>query len=310
MPIDFSRYGLNPRAPEVIDSSMLKDFLDCASMFYLRHVLGLRRKIRSAADVAKFDWGTTWHKVLELYHAAKLAGEAEPATRAIRWLDENFPAAIRPDVDKHGRGKERMLLILVDYLTSVEPLLDNQYETIRTEQFFDVLDPETGVRWAGRIDKISLLRSSGAPVLWDYKTTSAMQDTYFEGHEHGFQLPGYVWASNLIFSENVREIRLDVLHTLKASHKFYQRGFRYTPHHLAEWHSNVKRVLEQIHFLLTHHLEDPDAWTKNWQECTRYGFCPFTPVHFTAPIGDTRLRILSDEYIEDRWDPLNDQEAT
>jgi hypothetical protein len=31
----------------------------------------------------------------------------------------------------------------------------------------------------------------------------------------------------------------------------------------------------------------------------------FTDVHFVAPIGDSRLRILENDFLEDRWDPLN-----
>lgn len=298
-------YGLNPRAPEAIDSSMLKDFMDCPSMFYLRHVLGLRRKRRSVADIAKFDWGTCWHGLQECYWNARIAEKPEPHIIALEWLGKNFPEGIRPDTDRHKRGKERMIKMFFEYWETKVPLLDDEYETLRTEQFFDVFDEEFGIRWAGRIDKVRRRRRNGKKVIWDYKTTSAMSDTYFQGHEHGFQLPGYVWAASKMDTEPLDEVVLDVLYSLAASHQFFIRPFRYTPQRLAEWRSNVGRILETMHYLLAHELENPDAWVKNWNECNRYGLCQFSDVHFLAPIRDTRLRVLEGDYIEERWDPCN-----
>jgi hypothetical protein len=298
-------YGLNPQRPVAIDSSMLKDFVDCPSMFYLRHVLGLRRRIRSAGDVAKFDWGTCWHGAQEEYWKTRIAGADDHEARlvALPWINLNFPKGIRPDTDKHKRSKERMFKIFLEYLDTYVAQIDMEYETIRTEQFFDIFNEEFGLRWCGRLDKIRVKIRGGRVTVWDYKTTSAMSDSYFEGHEHGFQLPGYVWGASHLLTEPVQEVKLDVVYTLTASHKFFQRTFRYSPHRLSEWVSNVKRIADQIEELLAKHLYEPEAWVKNWNECTRYGRCTFSDVHFTAPTEDTRLRILENDYIEDRWDP-------
>lgn len=295
--LKLSDYGLNSRRPDAIDSSMLKDFMDCPSMFYLRHILGLRRRIRTPGEVAKFDWGTTWHGLQENFW--KTGSEAE----ALKWLGENFPEGIRPDTDKHKRGKERMFKIFFEYIEKFAKEINEDFDTIRTEQFFDIFNEEFGIRWCGRIDAWRVRKRNGKIIPWDYKTTSAMSDSFFEMHEHGFQIPGYVWGAQHLTTEPVEEIVLDVLYTLTASHQFFRRTFRYTPHKLREWAANVKRVLEQIYFLLDHHLDDPEAWVKNWNECTRYGRCMFTDVHFVAPIGDSRLRIIESDYIEDRWDP-------
>lgn len=302
--INLRNYNLNARAPEAIDSSMLKDFVDCPSMFYLRHVLGLRRKRQRPGAGSTLDWGTCWHGLQEVYWKTKSQEEA------IKWLAANFPDSVRPDTDKQGRSRERMFKMFFEYIATIAPKIEDEYETLRTEQFFDIFNEQLGIRWAGRMDKIRLRRKTGQLVVWDYKTSSAMGQFYFESHEHGFQLPGYVWAAGQMGTGQVKDVVLDVLYTLKTKHEFFQKPFRYETPKLIEWTSNVKRILDQIHYLLAHHLENPDAWVKNWNECTRYSMCQFSDVHFTLPSGDTRLRILEEDYVEDRWDPLaHDAEA-
>jgi RecB family exonuclease len=306
-----SRYGLHPRTPEVIDSSMLRDFMDCPSMFYLRHVLGLKKKYRTKQEDAKFDWGTAWHGLQEAYWAAAIRDLDNPGILALTWLNQNFPDSVDPATDKHGRSKERMVKMFFEYLENKVPEINDQYETLRLEQFFDVFNEELGFRWAGRIDKIRKNRRNGKIVIWDYKTASAMGPNYFDALEHGFQFPGYVWGANEIFTEPVEEIVADVLYTLKASHQFFRRTFRYTPQEQAEWLTNTRSIVNRMRFMLDNYLDQPEKWEQNRQECTRYGACQFTDIHFVAPIGDTRLRILENDYTEDRWDPLahSDSEA-
>lgn len=292
------KWGLRPQRPEAIDSSMLKDFVDCESMFYLRHVLGLKKRFRSKLEDAKFDWGTCWHGAQEVLWKTEDVGEA------LQWIDENFPSYITPETDKHKRSKERMFKQFLDYYENKFPILHREYELLRTEQFFDVFDEDSGLRWAGRIDKIRRRRRNGKIVVWDYKTASVMGTHYFNSHEFGFQFPGYVWATNRLFTEPVEEIYLDVMYTLAGKYEFFGRTFRYTPHQLNEWVRNVKLVLARIHYMLDNHLYEPEAWIKNWNNCTRYGLCQFADIHYIAPIGDTRLSILSQDYYEERWDPI------
>jgi RecB family exonuclease len=299
-----AQYGLRAIPPEAIDSSMLKDFIDCPSQFYLRHILGLRRKRRPLTDIAKFDWGTCWHKVMEDYWKTRIVQPEIAMGVALASLNTHYPEAIRPDTDKHGRSKERMIKMLFDYIEKIADEIDDIYETIRFEQFFDVFHEELGIRWCGRMDKWRRKRKTGELVIWDYKTTSAMGQTYFEQHEYGFQFPGYVWAANQISTSPVREAVIEVLYTLKASHQFYRRSFPYNTTALAEWTKNVKLILDQINYMIEHHLYEPQAWIQNRNHCTRWGMCTFTDIHFIPPEGDVRLRILEEDFTEDRWDPL------
>jgi hypothetical protein len=179
-----------------------------------------------------------------------------------------------------------------------------EYNILRNEQFFDVYSEEEDLRWAGRMDQLRRRKRTKKIRVWDFKTSSAMGPNYFTMHEMGFQFPGYVWgADQLVPTEKVEEITVDVLYMISASFDFFQRTFRYDAYRKKEWVNNVRKVLEQMHYMLDNYLYDPSQWILNWNECTRYGKCMFLAVHNTSPIGDTRLRILANDYKISRWDP-------
>lgn len=301
MPARLEDYGLRPIFPEVIDSSMLKDFVDCPRKFYYRHVLGLRKKHLAADDIAHLDWGTLWHLLMEVYNTT---GDPVQALRALD--NRRWPSSLVAEIDKHGRSKTRMIQFFLEYVERFSDHDEMRYETVRNEQFFDVFNEELGIRWSGRIDKIVRRkgRRGSSYLVWDYKTTSRMGPNFFAQYEYSFQLPGYVWAVNQLLTEPVYEIEIDVLYTLKASHDFFRRPIRYSQPQLDEWVRNTKQILERMYYLRDHHLHNPDAWTLHWNECTRYGLCQFSDVCFTPPNNDDRLIVLGDDYVEDRWNPL------
>lgn len=297
-------FGLNPKAPVAYDSSMLKDFVDCPSKFYLRHILGLRRRHTDPKDSAKFDWGTCWHHVIEAYHRESDPPEEGNLVAALETLEDKYPEAITPASDKYKRSKERMIKQLFEYDKRFKSQ-NSELEILRHEQFFDVYNEEEDLRWIGRIDSLRRRKRDGRIVVWDYKTSSSMGPLYFDQHELGFQFPGYVWAANQMFTEEVQEITVDVMYTISRSYDFFRRTFRYDAYRRKEWVNNVKMIVAEINRLVENHLYEPDKWIKNWNECTRYGRCSFFDVHNIHPKGDTRLKILTNDYVEDRWDPRN-----
>lgn len=302
-----SHYGLEPQPIEVFDSSILKDFINCPSMGYLKHILGLRP--RDARDSIPLDWGSQWHKGLYRYYAESddpAKGNLEAGLQAIA---DDWPSHI-DGTDKYKRSRDRMLRIFCEYETKW--LSDNKlYTILRHEQFFDVEDRDIPLRWCGRMDSIRRKKSPSKIAPWDYKTTSAMGSRYFDQFELSFQFPGYVWASDQMMTDEIIEIRVDVLYTLSKSHDFFRRTFRYDAFRKKEWVSNVKMWIDWISERQERYLYDPEMWMKNWDECTRYSNCMFFPVHSIHPKGDTRLRILQDDYIIDRWDPsaMGDDES-
>lgn len=300
------RFGLHPKPPPVIDASMLSTFMDCPSKFYLRYVLGLRPKRKDPSKDSNLDWGTCWHETMFAFMEA--AGDTLDArmVAGLEALEESYPIYLTPEVDKMKRSKKRMI---EQFFAYAEQWIrkEKDYEILRNEQYFDVLDEESGLRWCGRIDSIRRVRRNGKIRVWDYKTTKAMGQTYFDQFEISFQFPGYVWSSAKMMTDEVWEITVDVMYTiskpLPPEKSFFERTFRYDGARLKEWQRNVTRIVDRIRWMLDNYLYQPEMWDKNWGDCTRYGKCRFFTVHSLNPRGEGRLLELRDNFDISRWDP-------
>jgi hypothetical protein len=277
---------------------MLKTFMDCPSKFYLRYILGLVRAYKDHSDAAKFDWGTCWHHVMEAYYSNDLS-----LKHGLVAMETNYPAYITPTQDKYNRSKERMAEAFFAYDDKWRSQ-NEEYDILRNEQFFDVYSEEEDLRWAGRVDQIRRRKRTKKLRVWDHKTASAMGDLYFTSHELGFQFPGYVWSTDQVTpGEVVEEITVDVMYMISKTTDFFRRTFRFDAFRKAEWIRNVKGILSRMNYMMDNHIYNPGAWDLNWNECTRYGACTYLGVHNTAPRGDTRLRVLSNDFKIMRWDP-------
>lgn len=297
------RYGLIPKAPPVIDASMLSTFMDCPSKFYLRYVLGLRPRRKDPTKDGNLDWGTCWHETMFAFMEAVGGTLEERMVAGLTAIEEYYPAYLTPEVDKVKRSKDRMIKQFFAY---AEQWLkkEKDYEILRNEQYFDVLDEETGLRWCGRIDSIRKVIRNSKIRVWDYKTTKQMGPTYFDQFEISFQFPGYVFSSDLMMTDDVREITIDVMYTTsKLFEVGIERTFRYDEFRMAEWKHNVKINVDRIHSMLDKYLYNPEMWEKNWGDCTRYGKCRFFTVHSLNPRGEGRLLELRDNFEVSRWDP-------
>lgn len=304
-----AKYGLEALRPEVIDSSMLRDFVDCPSLFYLKHVLGLRKRYRDPTSSGNLDWGSCWHEVMFAFMEAKDLGLDDRIVKGLQAIEEHYPAYLTPDNDKVKRSKERMVEQFFAYV-KIWMRMEGEYEILRNEQYFDVYEPRINLRWCGRIDSIRRVLRNKKIRIWDYKTTKQMGDHFFDQFEVGFQFPGYVWAGSRLLTDEVNEITVDLMYTVTPGSKvcpggfdFFHRTFRYDEHRLAEWERNVKMWVDRIMYLLDNHLYEPEMWSKNWNQCNRYGQCSFFSVHSMNPVGEGRLLTLRDDYIVERWDP-------
>lgn len=284
------------RMPECLDATMVSAFTRCPSYFYLRYVLGLEKKGIEGPDTSGRDWGSKWHVLSDT-----LVKTGDPGT-ALATLDP-WPEHLNPDVDRHNRSKNRMLRIFLDYHDTYKD--DHlKFEILRSEQYFRVTIPEWDRDWCGIMDLVVRDRETGEVKVMDRKTTSYLYGTYFDEKEYSVQFPGYVRAAGLLTTEPVDKLILDVLHTLKSDHHHYRKTFRYSPAQIREWTSNTGRIVERIYELGECHLYEPEAWTKSWDNCTRYYKpCQFTDIHWLTAESDTRLRILENDYRERRWDP-------
>ncbi|KKM03875.1 hypothetical protein LCGC14_1770000 [marine sediment metagenome] len=299
------QFGLTPKAPPVIDASMLSTFMDCPSKFYLRYVLGLRPRRKDPSKDGNLDWGTCWHETMFAFMEAREGMLKERMVAGLQALEAFYPTYLTPDVDRMKRSKDRMIQQFFAYAKQWIPK-EGDYDILRNEQYFDVLGA-SGLRWCGRMDSLRRVRRNGKIRVWDYKSTKAMGATYFDQFEVSFQFPGYVWATSQMMTDDVFEITVDVMYTvskdLPPEKTFFERTFRYDAARLLEWETNVLMNVNRILEMLDKYLYQPEMWAKNWGDCTRYGKCRFFVVHSLNPRGQGRLLELRDNFELSRWDP-------
>jgi len=304
--VDLQSYGMEPRLPEVCDASSMNDYLNCPSLYYHRHVLGLAAK---GPEAPHFSWGTRWHDVLFTYYHEYSLNDA------LEVLIDDWPDTLG-DLDPKARTLDRMLKIFPKYVEDIGIPAQKAWEVVRREQYFDVECPADNpdcpypwkgcdLRWCGRMDKISELLRRKHDYVHDYKTTGYLHRHYFDSHKHGIQIPGYCWGASHLLGRLVRHARVDLLHCTKTQFKFEYRDFRYGDERIWEWLQNVKQVWAEIRGVFGLYSDQPELWIKNWNECKRLWDCPFVDVHHTVPLDDreTRMAVLEQDYIVDRWDP-------
>ncbi len=305
--MDVRDAGLNPVRPDVFDSSMIADYLACESKFYLRHILGLKKDTQGVEDPS-LGWGTKWHDAMYAYHPEfNLVAALE--TIPLDW-PENLD-----QMDRHLRTCDRMGLIMEDYNERYYERDLSRIKTIRREQYFNLM-VEAGdetpfgiapvtISWCGRMDRI--IEEDGRTKVLDYKTTSALSSNYIEKHKHGFQFQGYVFAASILQGAFIHDTVIDVVYTLKNSYEFMRPTIRFTKDHIIEWMLNMSRILDRLNAKLDENLYDLDAWIQNRGACFDWNRpCMFAPVHFSPDFGGrTRLPMLVEDYVEDRWNPAD-----
>lgn len=301
--MNLQEHGLKSELPEVFDASMLRSYVNCPSNFYLTYCLGLQP--RMMPEHPSLQWGTMWHKVMELWHTNYNSEEV------FNFINNNFP----PDLDFNdpkARTKERMLDILVKYVKQYGYADQEHWETIRAEQYFEIHcghdDPcpygGCDLDWCGRMDRIARNLKTGAIHNWDFKTTAWFKKTTFTEHKNGFQMKGYYWAlKHLIQNQEVEGTIVDLLHTTKTKDDLMRHPIRWHESQIEEWVANTRNIIESIKDDYFAWHDDPEGWHKNWHHCEDFGGCMFRDVHYTPDIKDVRLSILSEDFEERRWDP-------
>lgn len=300
-------FALRPKLPEVFDSSMLKDYMDCPSKFYLRHVLGLRRVGPGAAGLT---WGSKWHDAMYALFEHQPISSPEARAAALQSM-EPWPHEVLNDEDRNARTFGRMELSIEDYIEKYGSLDERLYHTVRREQYFNIscdLNDDCpfggcGLDWCGKVDR--LVEKVGREEIydWDYKTSSYMRSSFFDEQKHGFQMPGYIWAVRHLVQRRVVGVIVDLVHTLKGTQSFYRQEIPYNDEEILEWVENTRRIVAEIRSRYDFYANDPEAWIKNYNHCSQYSGCQFRSVHYTPPIRDVRLRILGADFTEDRWNP-------
>jgi hypothetical protein len=292
-----------PPFPEVVDSSMLSDFVTCPTKFkrtYLEHWKTPGRNVHLHA-------GGMFAAALEAARVAfyqdKLSREDAEAAGLryllTQWGDYEAPA----DSPKSLLG----MCGALEYYYEAFPFDRDPAVPIfgasgkRGIEFSFVLPleihhPETGLPllFSGRADLIAHFQD--AIYLFDEKTTSSLGSQWAKQWELRSQFSAYTWAA--------RQLGIDVSGVVVRGIAIRKTGYDHAQHiaYRAEWELErwLHEITKRLHSMIAQwHSGD---WDYNLDHaCGDYGGCVFQQV-CRSP---TPLPWLETNFIRMKWDPVS-----
>jgi len=287
------------RFPDVLDSTMLADFVACPQKFFWRYCLDL------VPAVPKIDLhaGRAFAAGLEAARNAYLAGEhydvvvKAGAHALLREYGDEDMLAIPPD---NPKTLSRMLGALDYYLTEAFPLPTDWLVPVSVEYTFSVelpvRHPDTGrpLLYAGRFDALCS-DDAGNLFILDDKTTRALGASWSSQWSMRGQFLGYMWAIREM-GQKAQGVVVRGIAILKTRYNHAEATLL-----IPEW--RIDRWFEDM----LHHLKRMvEAWKSGVfpraynSACTTYGLCPYTDLCMAK-----EPERWFDSYEQHRWSPLD-----
>ena len=208
---------------KIFTTSMLETFRLCRKKYIYRYI----DQIIPATIQPTPSAGNLWHDLMEELYSGEYLEHKEYTQRIpIKWrmeLIERFRKNIQEQNDNLGLNEieshdeiiedldeqcreiaQKIMEIYAHYLVSVFPEEDDQFETLFTEQNFDVpfVDNDGNRhpywRFRGRWDRIKKHRESGKIFIDDHKLTSMLPDIAAINMALNPQAPGYTYAGRYL----------------------------------------------------------------------------------------------------------------
>lgn len=270
-----------PPFPLVWDNTMRVSFITCPQRFaweYLRH-------FKHTAPSTDLHAGKAWAHALETARMA-FYGDKVPSEDAIALGLEALVQSygdFTPPKNKENKSLDRLIQAWLYYfkafpfdLDPVQPLM-NPYTGKPMVEFSFVLPldpelvhPETGepLLYSGRADMLASY--AGAASVYDDKTTSSLGPKWAEQWDRRSQFTGYCWAAQA-YGLQVSQVVVRGIAILKTDINHAQAITPRSPHHIEEWHHQIKRDLKRA-------IEcwKEGFWDKNLADaCASYGSCLF-----------------------------------
>lgn len=182
----------------------------------------------------------------------------------------------------------------------------NEYIEFQGKQWDRIL-----IVWMGRIDAV--LRDSMGIWVMDHKTAFMFGDNFWAGQEMSFQCKGYVWAYEQSYGVRPVGYGIDAIRTRKpgkgdefVSETGVRRDdlkrdfFLVSPEQIVEWKRNALSICEEIVF-----NHQRGYLPRRSTACVgKYGKCPYIDV-CRLPIESRLPMLMSGEYVDNNWSPLN-----
>lgn len=289
--------------PEVLDSSIISEFVACETKGYYSYM----RKLGSKDPSIDLLAGGAFARGLEIIRK-EFYGNKVPLARALEiGMMEAMAFYGNPVVPeyKEAKGINRVITALAAYIEKyplatdhIQPHFGADGQPLVEFTFsipLPILHPETGnpFIYAGRFDMVGLYNRQIIGV--DEKTTSQLGATWSAKWNLRAQFTGYCWALQTYDYPVVGMIARGISF-LKNSHGFEESIQMRPKWMIDQWYENMLKNVERM----------VAAWKTGWfhqdfgDACASYGSCPFMKLCQSATPEDW---IEGNFGIRD-WNPL------
>jgi hypothetical protein len=298
-----------------VDSSALREFLDCEAKFELRYI----QRIMTRGREFKMDIGSWWSGTLELYYNALRAGslsKTDVVDFASHVWDNRKMEELKIDSPKSYEdfgGKAGGVAMALEYYEWASPLDAARWRIISVEEgsgrLRELLVGETPHVKAYYIVKPDLfVVEDGVLTPIDHKTKDFINLRLIHDYKPHLQTLGYVFAGQ----ELARSLNLDVqcdrttinvaarkVPKTKDSIKprFMRFPVQYSVDQITAWRTRVVRACERLRYCIENNIF---AWNDN--SCHKYAGCSYRPIH-SQPEGSWPIVISSSFVKGPIWTP-------
>ncbi len=278
----------------VLDNSAVNTFNECPRKFYYQYVLHFQKPINAA-----LHFGRVWHKMLDTWYTT---GGDETKSRIAglkEWGLLDFPGEYRTlarcldafakYIKTYGTPDEFKATVgFVEGAPMVEMAIELQW-------------PEIPLPYVGKIDRI-IRTITDRLYIWDHKTTSRMDGSFFRGFEMSSQMLGYARLGTLMLGQPVAGVAINAYNITPTgkTDKFVREHVDLPESRVNYWATVT--LPGQMHAIISAH--EKDHWPMNHASCSgKYGLCHYFDV--CALPEKRRQSFLELNYEVRVWNPLD-----
>ena len=238
----------------------LRDYLACPYRYYLRHQLDLEALAEAAEELAANDFGSLLHTVLKQFADSPVADSTDRAAIETALneildasLDDSFGsgvlAAVRLQAEQIRARLRAFATWQARWRKAGWRIHIAEFNVDRSKQITVPGAEETGICLIGRIDRIDVNETTGATIVFDYKTGDRAT-TPDRAHRQkdewiDLQLPMYRHLVRAI--EIGRPVQLGYIVLPKDTGKVSEHLAPWSETLLAEADAKASEVLRAIH---------------------------------------------------------------
>lgn len=277
----------------VLDNSAVNTFNECPRKFYYQYVLHFQKPISAA-----LHFGRVWHKMLDTWYTTGGDVLKAQAAGGLEWGTLEFTS----DHRTLARALEAFGKYVKTYGTR-----DEHSQTIGLAEGAPLVEMAFMVQWdeiplpyVGKIDRV-IRGINMRRYVWDHKTVSRMDASFFRAFEMSSQMIGYMQLTRLMTLESVAGVVINAYNITPTgkSDRFERMTLEVPEARVDHWATVT--LPTQMYAIISAH--ETDTWHQNHASCSgKYGLCHYFDV-CTLP-EKRRQSFLELNFEVREWNPL------